>query len=290
MVSIDFVLARGVSENQPSGIYTEPNPEVPADQRIYAFFLGKYFEGGFDVTFKWVLATGEVLTHTEWCPEASWEWWNAWSWLNPTLPAGQHYIEIGAGPYGGMTIPFRVAGESPAEYQYYDVSGIPSDAEIWEGSDFIGNAPMSFRLPYTSHYLTFKKEGYEEKTIQVGVKPGGETIYINYYLHPIPKPGIRCTLGAEYFVPSGTHPFNIWLLYGIDVDGTYENFASTGPYQWATGGQINIESPGQSIVTNIDLSNITLPSGTYDAITIIIDGVDTSIVHDWKIDNDVLTV
>ena len=105
----------------------------------------------------------------------------------------------------------------------------------------------------------------------------------------VPK-GIRCALGAEYSVPSGIHPFNIWLLYGIDVDGTYENFASEGPSQWASGGQINVESPGQSIVTNIDLTNITLPSGTYDAITIIIDGIDTSIVHDWKIDNDVLVV
>ena len=100
----------------------------------------------------------------------------------------------------------------------------------------------------------------------------------------------RCVLTAEYSVPSETHPFNLWVLYGIDSDGTYENFASTGPSQWAPGGQINVEAPSQTIITNIDLSNITLPPGTYDALTMIVDGIDTSIIHDWVIDLGVLIV
>lgn len=131
--------------------------------------------------------------------------------------------------------------------------------------------------------------------------PAG-SYYVNIYLNDnflrrslftiTDKPGIRCNLTARYSVPSGTHRFIIWTLYGTDVDGTYEGFASEGPYQWAGSATVDVPSPGQDIASSITLpgGSITLPPGTYDAITIIIDGDDTSVVYDWKIDNDVLIV
>lgn len=173
----------------------------------------------------------------------------------------------------------------------FDIISIPSGADIFMGTMDTGwDTPLyGVGVGGPAPTWVLKKDGFADLTIPIPERFRGfmSTITANLPLFPT---GIRCDLGSEYSVPSGTHPFNIWVLYGTDVDGTYENFASTGSYQWASGGQINVWSPGQSVVTNIDLTNITLPSGTYDALTIIIDGINTSIVHDWKIDNDVLVV
>jgi len=79
-----------------------------------------------------------------------------------------------------------VVDTSTPEYQYYSVDGTPSGAEIWEGSNFIGTAPMVFWLSYTDHYLTFKKEGYSDQTTHVETHPEGDTINVEYNLNPIP--------------------------------------------------------------------------------------------------------
>jgi len=76
------------------------------------------------------------------------------------------------------------------DWQFYDISGDPMGAEIWEGDKFLGTSGISLRLPYKDHYLTFKKEGYKDKTMHVGTKPGGEIINIRYTLEKelIPTP------------------------------------------------------------------------------------------------------
>ena len=81
---------------------------------------------------------------------------------------------------------------------------------------------MVFRLSYTIHYLTFKKEGYEDKTIQVGTKPGGETIYISYSLTLI-LPSIKETIDWEASVPDHgivNHTFYLFSLYGTNTNDT----------------------------------------------------------------------
>jgi len=84
-----------------------------------------------------------------------------------------------------FTIKEKPSAPPEVEYQFYDIDGTPSGAEIWEGDVLHGVAGMSLRLPYKDHYLTFKKEGYKSKTIQVGTKPGGEVIKIRYSLEPV---------------------------------------------------------------------------------------------------------
>jgi len=167
------------------------------------------------------------------------------------------------------------------------VTSDPFPADVYLDGNYYGKTYIFVYNLTGSHTITVKKDGYKDWEKDIDENDAGKTIFVELEEE---IQGIRCALGAEYSVPSGTHPFNLWVLYGTDVDGTYENFASEGPSQWGGGVQVNIGSPGQSIVTNLNLSNITLPSGTYDSITIIVDGINTSIVYDWKIDNSVLTI
>ena len=100
---------------------------------------------------------------------------------------GDYWVATGTG-YGwvgtGNCVSIQCV-EPPPDYQYYDIDGTPSGAEIWEGSTFHGVAGMTLALPYTDHYLTFKKSGYYDQTIHVGTKPGGDIIYVRYSLEPI---------------------------------------------------------------------------------------------------------
>ncbi len=93
-------------------------------------------------------------------------------------------------PPNGMTYEMDLdLNPTSIEYQDYSASGIPSGVGIWEGNNLIGYTPLSFRLSYETHVLTFKKSGYQDQTTIVGTRPGGDTIYVTYALVPIPSIG-----------------------------------------------------------------------------------------------------
>jgi len=192
---------------------------------------------------------------------------------------GDYWVATGTG-YGwvgdGNCVSIQCV-ERPPDYQYYDVDGTPSGAEIWEGSNFYGVAGMTLALSYTDHYLTFKKSGYYDQTIHVGTKPGGETIYVRYSLNPITFT-VEEIVGWESFVPAGSHTFYLFSFYGINNDNTPDGFEI---YNY---NYLPVTTQSMSRQDIINTSDIT----QFDCMTLIteFDGSTITKIYDWRIDNN----
>ncbi len=217
-------------------------------------------------------------------------------------------------PYavGGLYIKYGYSGNFGVyAYGFYNVS---SWDNIWNrfsanengfnisSYDLLFPQPQGGRIKIADVGETFTKcvvlvaydwntDGNDWVSMGTGVGFIGSGNCVNIQVvSPTPQ-GIRASVSAEYSVPSGTHQFDIWILYGKDTDGTIERFAETGHYEWAFK-QFNVSAPGQSVVTEIDMPGSTVanfPPGTYDALVRILKESNGDRLCDWKIYNNVFT-
>ena len=183
---------------------------------------------------------------------------------------------VGTGDFFNITV--------VPEYQYYSVDGNPLNADIYEGVNYLGTAPMTLILSWTNHSLTFKKAGYYDQTINVGTEPDGDIIYITYSLTQLP-PSIKETISWEGIVPSGSHPFYLFSFYGVNTNNTLAGFQ----IEKGTSMTASIISPGQSRQDYLITPNVS----QFDCLTIIAEYYDGSTgqiggIYDARIQNSII--
>lgn len=135
---------------------------------------------------------------------------------------------------------------------------------------------------YTAYHPTWI-QNYPSGNWRVNFWCGPSSYYRTYFTIESALPSIRETIQWEATVPSGSHSFFLFSLYGINTNNTIGGFQIyAGTYKTAT-----IYSPGQSRQDDLTTSNVS----EYDSLTIIAenyDGSNITGIYDAWIQNNVI--
>jgi len=194
-----------------------------------------------------------------------------------------------------FTGPFINTSEIDVYLKFYNNN---TSTLLWEGHQYIPPPETGYQWDWYKTKFWVGHAPWEisgPMTIRAEINlsgwvSGSATIYLDVIDTTVIQ-GVRASVGATYNVPSGSPQFDIWILYGIDVDGTIERFAESGPYEWAFK-QFTVNAPGQSRIVDVDLSGeavANFPSGTYDALVRILKPANGDRLCDWEIYNNVFT-
>lgn len=188
---------------------------------------------------------------------------------------------------------YLIEGASSWDEYTCDENGC-SGPHVWQVSSGLTLlCPAGYTYTYPVACGVWDKDycGYDWAWTQAARGWVGTGNFFNIKVVPEVPQGVRASVNANYTVPSENPQFDIWILYGIDVDGTIERFAESGYYEWAYK-QFNVSAPGGTMIHNVDLSGdnvANFPSGTYDALVRILKPANGDRLCDWEIYNNVFT-
>jgi len=201
-------------------------------------------------------------------------------------PLSKHDIELRKSGYGDYTydnytwpaagVTKSVTFTLPAlPITAISINSNPTGALIYiDGANTTKLTPSQIEVSAGYHTIKLTKSGYYDYTATENV-PEGTILLRNYTLTAIPiLPSINETIGWEASVPSGSHNFYLFSLYGTNTNNTIGGFQiSQGAYKIVStlsiSRQDNITTSSVSkndcltiIAENYDGSTI---SGIYDA-------------------------